>query len=74
MGNIHIYIYGGFSKPSITAGGVKHSEKYEFVNWDDELLTWKKNPVMFQSPPTRYMVDFHLIGQDGTGLRSDFFQ
>ena len=27
---IYIYIY-------ILVGGFKHSEKYEFVNWDDEL-------------------------------------
>ena len=31
------------------------SEKYEFVNWDDDIPNiWKKNQVMFQSPPTRY--------------------
>ena len=34
------------------------SEKYEFVNWGDEILNiWKNNPVMFQSPATSY--SFH---------------
>ena len=29
------------------------SEKYEFVNWDDEILNgWKIIKVMFQPPPT----------------------
>ena len=30
-------------------GGFTPSEKYEFVNWDDEFPNiWKNNPVMFQ--------------------------
>ena len=29
------------------------SEKYEFVNWDEDIPNiWKNKPVMFQSPPT----------------------
>ena len=29
-------------------GGFKPSEKYEFVNWDDDIPIWENNPVMFQ--------------------------
>ena len=34
-------------------GGFSPSEKYEFVNWDDDIPNiWENDPVMFQSPPT----------------------
>ena len=46
------------SHKHILVGGFNPSEKYEFVSWDDSSQYHGKaighNPVMFQSPPTRY--------------------
>ena len=36
-------------------GGFHPSEKYEFVNWDDDIPNeYGKIKVMFQSPPASY--------------------
>ena len=41
------------------------SEKYEFVNWDDDIFNiWEDNPVMFQSPPIRLYIYILIIGID----------
>ena len=39
-------------------GGFNPSEKYEFVNWDDDILNWEMK-VMFQSPPIRKDTETH---------------
>ena len=37
------------------AGGIATPLKNMKVNWDDDIPDiWKNNPVMFQSPPTRF--------------------
>ena len=35
-----LILLGGFNPLSILVGGLKPSENYEFVNWDDELPNW----------------------------------
>ena len=44
------------------------AEKYEFASWDNDIPNiWENNPVMFQSPPTRYIyIDIHSQGQTMT--------
>ena len=44
------------------------SEKYDFVNWDDDI-PWKIIKFMFQSPPTR-SVFFDIGVQVPSGLQS----
>ena len=44
----------------ILVGGIPTPLKNMNVNWDDDTPTiWKKNPVMFQSPPTRICSSHH---------------
>ena len=38
------------------------SEKYEFVNWDNDIPNmWKNSWFMFQSPPTRLTIINHQL-------------
>ena len=44
------------------------SEKYEFVNWDDDIPNiWKNKPVMFRSsPPTSHSIQMEIPPQTQT--------